>query len=126
MPLAGLGLLGLVLVGCASGSDMTAGAFGDPGKYDLFDCKQLAPERTNLEKRETELRGLMAKARESAGGAVIAEAAYRSELLTVQGQRKFANDAWRSNNCDSMPAADPPAVTSVNPPPPKSDRRHSR
>jgi len=62
--LAGLALvaLGAGLSGCAGMSDAISPAFADPAKYDLYDCKQLEPERKSLANRSAELQGLMAKA----------------------------------------------------------------
>ena len=40
--------LGLSLAGCASMSDGMSTAFADPAKYELYDCKQLEPERKRL------------------------------------------------------------------------------
>ena len=44
MTLLGL-VLGFGLSGCAEMGDSVAVAFADPAKYDLYDCKQLEPER---------------------------------------------------------------------------------
>ena len=42
LSIAVLALLGLSLAGCANvGDGFVSGAFVDPAKYDLFDCKQL-------------------------------------------------------------------------------------
>ena len=54
--------LALALPGCADMSDSMSLAFADPAKYDLYDCKQLEPERKRLADRSAELQGLMAKA----------------------------------------------------------------
>ena len=40
--------LGAVLSGCAEMGDGMTSAFADPAKYDLYDCKQLEPERARL------------------------------------------------------------------------------
>src|SRR5437016_9987757 len=84
----------LALPGCAEMSDSMSLAFADPAKYDLYDCKQLEPERKRLADRTAELQGLMAKAETGAGGAVIAEVAYRNEYIATRGQSKLAEQAW--------------------------------
>ena len=62
---------GLGLGGCANlGDSFASGAFVDPAKYDMYECKQLEPERKTLANRAAELQGLMAKADTGAGGAV--------------------------------------------------------
>jgi len=95
--------LSLALSGCADMSDGMTEAFADPAKYDLYDCKQLAAERKYLATREAELQGLMAKADTGVGGPVVAELAYRNDYVAVRGQSRFANEAWRKNNCKEPP-----------------------
>jgi len=95
--------LGFALSGCAEMSDSMTSAFADPAKYNLYDCKQLEPERKNLAARAAELQGLMAKAETGAAGAVVSELAYRNDYISVRGQQKFAEEAWRSNKCQESP-----------------------
>ena len=105
--------LGAGLSGCAEMSDSMTLAFADPAKYDLYECKQLEPERTRLAARSAELQGLMAKAETGVAGPVVAELAYRNEYIAVRGQSKLAEEAWRKNRCqDSKPEAklEPPVV----------------
>jgi hypothetical protein len=101
----------LVLCGCAGMGEGLTTAFADPAKYELWDCKQLEPERKNLATRSAELQGLMAKADTGVAGPVVAELAYRNEYLAVRGQAQFAEQAWRRNRCQETPpaAAVPPA-----------------
>ncbi|TFV39368.1 twin-arginine translocation pathway signal [Bradyrhizobium frederickii] len=127
-PLA-LGLLGAALGGCASVSDTISPAFVDPARYDLWDCKQLAPERKNLVNRIDELERLMAKAETGAGGVVVAELAYRNDYVAARGQQKLLEETWRRNRCreSDMEAAAPPAQPAAAPaaavkPAPKSGR----
>ena len=105
--------LAAALSGCADMSDSMSTAFADPAKYDLWDCKQLEPERKNLANRAAELQGLMAKAQTGTAGPLVAELAYRNDYIAVRGQAHFAEEAWRRNNChESAPApaaAAPPA-----------------
>ncbi len=106
-------LLGAGLSGCAEMSDSMTSAFADPAKYDLYDCKQLEPERKNLANRQAELQGLMAKAETGVAGPVVAELAYRNEYIAVRGQSKLAEEAWRKNRChEAKPEVkvEPPVV----------------
>ena len=113
---AALLALGLALSGCAEMGDSMSTAFADPAKYDLYECKQLEPERKNLANRAAELQGLMAKAETGAGGAVVAELAYRNEYIAVRGQQRFAEQAWQRNKCrETVPGVALP-VTPVPPP----------
>ena len=105
--------LGAGLSGCAGMSDTIAPAFADPAKYDLYDCKQLEPERKGLANRSAELQGLMAKAETGVAGPVVSELAYRNEYIAVRGQSKLAEEAWQKNRCkDAKPEAklEPPVV----------------
>jgi hypothetical protein len=106
-------LLGAALSGCAEMNDSMTLAFADPAKYDLYECKQLEPERKNLANRQAELQGLMAKAETGVAGPVVAELAYRNEYIAVRGQSKLAEEAWRKNRCqDAKPEVkvEPPVV----------------
>ena len=114
-------LLALSLPGCADMSDSVSLAFADPAKYDLYDCKQLEPERKRLAARSAELQGLMAKAETGVGGAVVAEVAYRNEYLAVRGQAKLADQAWQKSRCrETLPGAAMPVAPPSAPPAPPS------
>jgi len=107
-------VLGIGLGGCADMSDSLTVAFADPGKYDLYECKQLEVERKNLANRAAELQGLMAKAQTGVAGPVVAELAYRNEYVSIRGQARFAEEAWQRNKCHvAAPSAAAPAVTSA-------------
>jgi hypothetical protein len=108
--------LGAALSGCADMSDSMSTAFADPAKYDLWDCKQLEPERKSLATRAAELQGLMAKAQTGAAGPVVAELAYRNDYIAVRGQARFAEEAWRRNKCHETPPAAPAAAKPAAPP----------
>jgi hypothetical protein len=117
---------GAVLSGCAGMSETIAPAFADPGAYQLYDCKQLETERKALATRTADLQKLMDKAETGAGGAVVAELAYRNDYLAVRGRAQLAEDAWRSNRCresppEAKPAAPPSAAAAG--PAPKSPKR---
>jgi len=91
------------LSGCADVGDSVSVAFADPAKYDLYDCKQLEPERKSLANHLAELEGLMAKAQTGTAGPVVAELAYRNDYISTQGQAHFAEEAWRRNKCHETP-----------------------
>jgi hypothetical protein len=103
--------LGAGLSGCAGMSDTISPAFADPAKYDLYDCKQLEPERKRLAERTAELQGLMTKAETGVAGPVVAELAYRNDYIALRGQSKLADEAWQKNRCvESKPEAPPTAA----------------
>ncbi|WP_065756074.1 twin-arginine translocation pathway signal [Bradyrhizobium paxllaeri] len=107
--------LSVALSGCASMSDTISPAFVDPARYDLYDCKQLEPERKSLANRTDELQRLMTKAETGVGGSVVAEVAYRNDYIAVRGQSKLAEEAWQKNRCheskpEARPAPTPPSI----------------
>ena len=120
--------LGAGLSGCAGISDTISPAFADPAKYDLYDCKQLEPERKSLAARTAELQGLMTKAETGVAGPVVAEMAYRNDYIALRGQSKLADEAWQKNRChESKPEARPAAVPpSIAPAPAAKGRSKSQ
>jgi hypothetical protein len=115
-PAAALLVLGFTLGGCADMSDSLTSAFADPAKYDLYECKQLEPERKALATRAAELQGLMAKADTGVAGPLVGELAYRNEYIAVRGQARLAEEAWQRNKChDTPPAAATPAAAPAPP-----------
>lgn len=116
---------GVVLSGCAGMSETIAPAFADPGRYELYDCKQLETERKALATRTADLQKLMDKAETGAGGAVVSELAYRNDYIAVRGQSQLVEDAWRRNRCrETPPEAAPPVAppSAAAKPAPKSGR----
>jgi hypothetical protein len=105
-------------------SDNMTTAFADPAKYEFYDCKQLEAERKGLATRAAELQGLMAKADTGVAGPVVAELAYRNDYISVRGQSRFADEAWRRNKCQDTP---PTAATAATPsaPPANDKSKHS-
>src|SRR5580765_8145564 len=114
--------LGAGLSGCAGMSDTISPAFADPAKYDLYDCKQLEPERKALATRAAELQGLMAKAETGVAGPVVAEVAYRNDYISVRAAQKLAEEAWQRNNCRETV---PDAPVTVAPPAPAASAKRA-
>ena len=111
--------LALALPGCADVGGTMAGAFADPAKYELYDCKQLEPERKRLATALAENQGLMAKAETGVAGSVVSEMAYRNDNIALRGQLHFAEQAWRNKRCrESAPVT--PATPPAAPLPPPS------
>jgi hypothetical protein len=88
----------LALSGCGF-SDGAGALFVDPGRYALYRCDDLAARRKVLIVRENELRGLIERAGESPGGAVIGSFAYRSDYDTVLAEQKLLQRAAAEKNC---------------------------
>ena len=113
------------LSGCAQMGENMTSAFADPAKYDLYECKQLEPERKTLANRAAELQGLMAKAETGTGGAVVVELAYRNDYISVRAQQKLAEEAWRRNKCHETAPATPVPIAPTLPPAPAKGKRSS-
>jgi len=122
---AALAVLGLGLGGCADMSDNVSTAFADPAKYDLYECKQLEPERKSLAARAAELQGLMAKAQTGVAGPVVAELAYRNDYIAVRGQAKLAEEAWQRSKCVATPEKPAQPAAASTPPAKKTKRAKS-
>lgn len=101
-----IGVSALALAGCAAiGDSAVSQAFVDPATYELYDCKQLAAERTGLAERLAKLERLMRKADTGVGGPVVTEIAYRNDYIAVKARARLADDTWRSHRCVDEPVA---------------------
>lgn len=101
-----------LLAGCAGmGDGAASGAFVDPAKYELYDCKQLETERASLESQSRDMRGRMDKAETGVGGAVVSQAVYGTDYVKLRARLKLANQTWDRNRCVAL------APTPVTPPP---------
>jgi hypothetical protein len=116
--------LGIGLAGCAGMSDSLSGAFVDPAKYDLFDCKQLQDTRKELARRAAELQGLMAKADTGVAGPFVAEVAYRNDYISTRAQSKLADEVWERDKCVAVP--DKPVAAATAAPTPLAAKREHR
>ncbi|MGY2807308.1 MULTISPECIES: twin-arginine translocation pathway signal [unclassified Bradyrhizobium] len=103
--------------GCAQIGDTVPSAFADPAKYELYDCKQLENERSNLKTRAADQEKLMAKAETGVGGTVVSEMVYRNELISIHSQQKLADEAWRKGKCHESPPDTPAAAAPATPTP---------
>jgi hypothetical protein len=89
----------LALTGCGLSTDGAGALFVDPGRYTLYHCDDLAARRKMLIARENELRGLIERAGESTGGAVIGSFAYRSDYDAVLAEEKLLQRNAAEKNC---------------------------
>jgi hypothetical protein len=94
----------VLLSGCAATGSVVdeSTSFADPATFAIYDCKQLATARDSYTKRIEELQGLMTKAETGAGGAVVAEIAYRPDYVSAQAKLKSVNAAWERNRCENV------------------------
>lgn len=100
------------LAGCTGTTGAFSDAFVDPSIYDLYDCKQLATERTSLAAQLAANQKLIDKARTGVAGDAVAEVAYGNTNLSLRGQMRLADRMWEKNRCDAGPATLPPQPSS--------------
>src|SRR5437763_1503371 len=94
-------MLGALLAGCSSTGDSTLTIFADPGKYQYNTCDQIAAQRRSWTNRERELRQLMDKAEQSAGGAVVNVLAYKADHVAANEELRVLESTARAKNCDT-------------------------
>jgi len=91
-------LLPLALGGCASAVEGPL-FFSDAGKYQYHNCDQLAAAAKNQMAREQELKGLIDKAEQSAGGILVSLMAYKTDYVAVEEELRVIESTARSKNC---------------------------
>jgi hypothetical protein len=92
---------GALLVGCASTSDSPVTIFADPAQYQYSTCEQLAGQRKFWTTREQEIKQLMDKANQGAGGAIVNVLAYKADYVAAGEQLKVLEAAARAKNCET-------------------------
>jgi Spy/CpxP family protein refolding chaperone len=90
-------LTAATLSGC--GGDGVGSLMVDPARYDGYHCQGLAEQLKTLQAREKQLRDLMDKAKESAGGQVVSALAYSSDYQTVLEQQKVLRRTAERQKC---------------------------
>jgi hypothetical protein len=98
---AGVFLAGAVLVGCSATGDNPLTIFADPGQYQYSTCEQIAAQRQQWTTREHELKQLMDKADQGAGGAIVNLLAYKADYVSAGEQLKVLETAARAKNCQA-------------------------
>jgi hypothetical protein len=95
--------LGIVLLGCASdGGDGPGALFlADSGKYNYHTCEQLAAAGKKQSDRQRELKELIDKAEQGAGGQIVSLMAYRSDYVAVNEDLRVIESTSRSKNCQT-------------------------
>jgi hypothetical protein len=90
----------LLLSACTSGVPELY-LFADSGKYQFHNCDQLAAAAKSQSTRERELKELMDKAEQSAGGAVVSVFAYRADYTAVNEDLRVIESTLRAKNCQT-------------------------
>lgn len=97
-----LSLAAIALAGCGM-SDGAGSLLIDPGRYSAYHCNDLAARWKILVAREKELHGLMDKANEGGGGAVIGSLAYRTDYESVLSEERLLQRTAAEKNCGFTP-----------------------
>jgi hypothetical protein len=88
----------LALGGCAMAVDAPM-VFGDSGKYQYHNCEQLTAAATGQAARERELKDLIDKADQGAGGFIVSLMAYKTDYLAVEEDLRVIQSTMRNKNC---------------------------
>lgn len=98
-----IAFLAASLAGCTAQNstpdDKIGGILVAPGKYEFYNCAQLAVVAKPLAAREKELRGLMVRAGAGAGGNLISSIAYQPDYYQVHGELNEVRRAAAAKNC---------------------------
>ena len=91
--------LSLLLGGCGMVGEGSTNAVIEPGKYQYYNCDQLAERAQFLRNREQELSELMQRAAQSPSGQVIGAVSYRTEFVQTRGYLKQIAVLAEQKNC---------------------------
>ena len=96
---AGIALAGAMLAACSSSSETSVSLFAEPGKYQYYNCAQIATAMKTYSARQQELKTLMDRADQSAGGAAVGFIAYKAEYVAVNEELESLHAAAHSKSC---------------------------
>jgi hypothetical protein len=90
-----------LLVGCSSlgGSPMTV--FADPAKYQYSTCESLNRQRQTWSSRQQELKQLMDRSEQNAGGTVVNMLAYEGDHVAASEELQLIEHAAQAKNCNT-------------------------
>lgn len=106
MRLAVAGGMLLLLAACGTtdpGEDRLGKFLVAPGKYQLYDCQQLAQQSTHYVRREKELRQAKAQAEAAPAGQLVSSLAYGSEYGQVRGNIDELRREVKEKKCNPPP-----------------------
>jgi hypothetical protein len=75
--------------------------FADPGKYQYSSCEQINGFRKIWSAKEQELKTLMDKADQGAGGAIVNVLAYKADYVAANEELKVLDVSARAKNCEN-------------------------
>jgi hypothetical protein len=92
-------LVPAMLVACTSALENPFTVFADPGRYEFFNCEQLAVRRVAGKTREQELKQLMDRSERSTGGTLVNVIAYKGDYVAVTEELKVIDMTLRVKKC---------------------------
>jgi hypothetical protein len=95
--------LSVLVTGCASSDGPYF--FADAGKYQYHTCEQLVVASKQKHDRQRELKELIDKAEQAAGGQIVSVLAYRSDYVAVNEELQVIDSAVREKNCSASAAS---------------------
>jgi hypothetical protein len=98
-----LAALCALLAGCAAGGGDGPYVFADAGKYQFHNCEQLAVASKQRRDRQRELKELIDKAEQAAGGQIVSVLAYRSDYVAVNEELQVIDSTIREKKCAASP-----------------------
>ena len=94
-------LIAGALSACSSMGDNPLTVFADPGKYQYFICEQIAANRKVWSAKEQELKMLMDKVDQGAGGTVVSVLAYKADHVAANEEIKVLDVSAHAKNCEN-------------------------
>src|SRR4051812_30502820 len=99
-----------LVTGCASSDGPYM--FADAGKYQFHNCEQLGVASKQKHERQRELKELIDKAEQAAGGQIVSVLAYRSDYVAVNEELQVIDSTVREKRCPaSLPSTSKGAST---------------
>jgi hypothetical protein len=87
-----------VLGACASG-DNAPTFLSDPGKFQYHNCEQITAQGKAISTRQQDLKRLIDKAGESAGGSFVGAIAYQTDYIAATEDLRLLKAAAAEKNC---------------------------
>jgi hypothetical protein len=91
--------VGLLLGACSLGSEPGFSIFADPGKYQYYSCEQIAAELKTWSQKEQELKQLMDRADQGAGGSAVGLIAYKADYVAAGEEVEMLQATARDKKC---------------------------
>jgi hypothetical protein len=104
--------LALLTGGCSIALDDSI--YAAPGKFDFLDCATIAERAKTASAKETELTGLMSRARDGAGGPVVNALVYQDQLNMVRAELQALRKTADEKRCAPMIAPQTRALDPVH------------